>query len=82
LFNLFDAFTLADHLCLYKLCNKDRDDLTFLGIFGVMQTIDLQAYSQPLFQIYVLSIPAIAALIVANIIVVRKEGHDMKRAEH
>jgi hypothetical protein len=47
-----------------------------------MQTIDLQAYSQPLFQIYVLSIPAIAALIVANIIVVRKEGHDMKRAEH
>lgn len=45
----------------------------FLGIFGVMQTIDLQAYSQPLFQMYVLTIPAIAALIVANIIVVRKK---------
>jgi Na+-translocating ferredoxin:NAD+ oxidoreductase RnfE subunit len=47
-----------------------------------MQTIDLQAYSQPLFQMYVLSIPAITTLIVANIIVVRKEGHAMKRGEH
>jgi hypothetical protein len=28
----------------------------FLGIFGVMQTIDLQAYSQPVFQMYVLTI--------------------------
>jgi hypothetical protein len=45
----------------------------FLGIFGVMQTIDLQAYSQPAFQMYILTIPTIAALIVANIIVVRKK---------
>ncbi len=52
----------------------------FLGIFGVMQTIDLQAYSQPVFQMYILTIPAIAALIVANIIVMRK-SHDMKKAE-
>ncbi len=52
----------------------------FLGIFGVMQTIDLQAYSQPVFQMYILTIPAIAALIIANIIVVRK-SHDMKKAK-
>jgi hypothetical protein len=51
-----------------------------LGIFGVMQTIDLQAYSQPVFQMYILTIPAIAALIVANIIVMRKD-RDMKKAE-
>jgi hypothetical protein len=52
----------------------------FLGIFGVMQTIDLQVYSQPAFQMYILTIPAIAALIVANIIIVRK-SHDMKKTE-
>lgn len=52
----------------------------FLGIIGVMQAIDLQAYSQPLFQMYVLTIPAIAALIVANMIVVRK-SHGVKKAE-
>lgn len=44
----------------------------FLGIVGVMGTIDLAAYSQPLFQMYVLTLPAIAALITANIIVMRK----------
>ena len=45
----------------------------FRGIFGVMQTIDIQAYRQPLFQMYILTIPAIAALIVANIKVMRKK---------
>lgn len=52
----------------------------FLGIVGVMQTIDLQVYRLPLFQMYVLTTPAIAALIVANIIVVRK-SHSTEKAE-
>ena len=52
----------------------------FLGIVGVMQNIDLQAYSQPLFQMYILTIPAIAALIVAHIIILRK-ARGLREAE-
>lgn len=44
----------------------------FLGIVGVMQNIDLQAYSQPMFQMYVLTIPAIAALIASHFMLERK----------
>ena len=44
----------------------------FLGMTGVMQNLDLQVYSQPLYYLYILVIISLAALIAADIFFVRR----------
>ena len=44
----------------------------FLGMTGVMQNVDLERFSQPLYHLYILLIISVVVLITADIFFIRR----------
>jgi hypothetical protein len=44
----------------------------FLGMTGVMQNVDLDRFSQPLYPLYIIMIVSVVALIAADIFFIRR----------